>query len=359
LNPKIRGYTARPLAAAKFEIRNPKHETNSNDRNPNDQDSLTILWGEKLDDVSINRSFAAQKVKGSCTPSNRRDGVNMDYDHATWNPLPNSIQRIQVRSAHRWIFENLLSGDRGNCHVHSVYDKTVNFSFEEHLVTLTSTYDGPATIVAGSPLPHLDPGYSLDPALLFDFTSAVAWAPPVFQIHPHRLSQSTLDELRESIERSGKSALLKKMFFSRFALALSALAEDFPQIGRGGTMMIGLGPGLTPSGDDFMSGFCHVLAHSQFKASWEQIIAGADSTTSISRTMLWWACQGVVASPFENLMMGISERKKNISKLLDGALAIGHSSGADHLLGIWYCLTLLHHMKKGAETTFGRKPKST
>ena len=58
---RLTEFTSRPLAATKFEIRNPKHETNPNDRNPNVQNSLTIPSGEKLDEVSRNRSLVTQR----------------------------------------------------------------------------------------------------------------------------------------------------------------------------------------------------------------------------------------------------------------------------------------------------------
>ncbi len=105
--------------------------------------------------------------------------------------------------------------------------------------------------------------------------------------------------------------------------------------------MIGLGPGLTPSGDDFLVGLlavlniagspCHAL-----RGVCPDIIAGAErSTNAISLAALTKAAEGRVresiATLIERLMYGAGA---SLVSSLDRVLAIGSTSGADIVAGI-------------------------
>jgi hypothetical protein len=52
--------TQRSVAGTKFEIRNPKLETNPNDQNPNDPNDLKTKTGKMLNKISTNRTLAVQ-----------------------------------------------------------------------------------------------------------------------------------------------------------------------------------------------------------------------------------------------------------------------------------------------------------
>jgi hypothetical protein len=109
--------------------------------------------------------------------------------------------------------------------------------------------------------------------------------------------------------------------------------------------LIGLGPGLTPSGDDLLVGYlaglwCTVRGRSdlaQFLASLgKTIVRHSRQTNDISRTYLYHAAHGQVSSHLADLTGAIS-REENPKRLLESAEAAmqpGHSSGMDAVTGL-------------------------
>ncbi|MCQ2508450.1 MAG: DUF2877 domain-containing protein [Dorea sp.] len=113
--------------------------------------------------------------------------------------------------------------------------------------------------------------------------------------------------------------------------------------------LIGLGIGLTPSGDDFTTG---VLAgmilfglkeHPFFHAYREQVLAHLSDTNDVSRTFLTAAIDGHFSTAINSLTRVKKEDLgENFSQtencVLEKFLAIGHSSGIDALCGIYFVL---------------------
>jgi hypothetical protein len=105
--------------------------------------------------------------------------------------------------------------------------------------------------------------------------------------------------------------------------------------------MIGLGPGLTPSGDDFLVGLFAVLnvpgsPCNSLRSACSDILAGAGRwTNAISLTALTQAANGCVresiAALMTSLMYGPRDR---LLASLDRVLAIGSTSGTDLVAGI-------------------------
>ena len=97
--------------------------------------------------------------------------------------------------------------------------------------------------------------------------------------------------------------------------------------------LIGLGPGLTPEGDDVVAATAAVVAAGPWpaaeKAAWLAAALGPDlraRTTSLSATLLELAAQGQVAEPLQALLAG---RRGALDRLL----RIGHSTGRAYALG--------------------------
>lgn len=109
--------------------------------------------------------------------------------------------------------------------------------------------------------------------------------------------------------------------------------------------LIGLGSGLTPSGDDLLAGYvaglwCSVRDKSeraQFIAVLgETIIRLSHKTNDISRTYLYHAVRGQVGSRLANLAESIcrGEDPERLLDLAEAAMRIGHSSGMDTVTGL-------------------------
>ncbi len=109
---------------------------------------------------------------------------------------------------------------------------------------------------------------------------------------------------------------------------------------------LGKGPGLTPSHDDTLSGM--LLAAWYYGAldarSGRPFFACSDNlqlvTTAVSVSYLRYAAQGYFASPLLHFVHALSCPKRT-AVAIDSLLALGHTSGADTLLGFWLGQQLL------------------
>ena len=90
-----------------------------------------------------------------------------------------------------------------------------------------------------------------------------------------------------------------------------------------------------------VNGDFHVLYHAGLAIEWAELAPYLAETNWFAQSMLWWACKGVVAQPFEEALIGVYLDQPNLYDLIQTALTIGHSSGADHLLGVWLGLLLV------------------
>ena len=109
--------------------------------------------------------------------------------------------------------------------------------------------------------------------------------------------------------------------------------------------LIGLGFGLTPSGDDLLVGYLAGLwstvrgknDRAQFLAGLgKSIIRHSRQTNDISRTYLYHATRGQVSSRLTDLCEVISrgEKPERLRESADAAMQLGHSSGMDAVTGL-------------------------
>lgn len=115
----------------------------------------------------------------------------------------------------------------------------------------------------------------------------------------------------------------------------------------GALVLLGLGPGLTPSGDDFLVGCLHALWLSYPSDQARSIAASVKAwargrTTTLSRAWIEAAARGEAAEHwhvlFDSLASGVPRRILSSAGKL---LKVGHSSGADSLVGFLTTLDTL------------------
>ena len=125
-----------------------------------------------------------------------------------------------------------------------------------------------------------------------------------------------------------------------FIAALTGTAVNWRPI-------IGKGMGLTPSNDDTLVGmlyarFLQGIPHHFFS---DEIYQSLDQlTTYVSVAYLRAATQGLFSTPLIHLCHALAA-KRDLQASLVGVNALGHSSGADTLLGIWLGLKALESIK--------------
>lgn len=106
--------------------------------------------------------------------------------------------------------------------------------------------------------------------------------------------------------------------------------------------MIGLGAGVTPSGDDiligFLAGLWSVTAENPRRLAFirslgDALVQAAGQTGEISRTYIYHAAQGQFSSALSNLVEGIGTGN-GVKRAAQEAMRVGHSSGMDSATGL-------------------------
>jgi hypothetical protein len=112
-----------------------------------------------------------------------------------------------------------------------------------------------------------------------------------------------------------------------------------------GRELIGLGSGLTPAGDDLLTGYLAGLWCTVFgKSEREEFVSGlgrkivrlSRRTNDISRTYLYHAARGQISSRLAALAEAIShgETGEPLLAIAEKAMHIGHTSGMDAVTGL-------------------------
>jgi hypothetical protein len=115
------------------------------------------------------------------------------------------------------------------------------------------------------------------------------------------------------------------------------------------TRLIGLGTGLTPSGDDFLVGYlaglwCTIRDIAQRQRLvmelGQTILQRSGRTNDISRTYLYHAACGQVSSRLEALATAISKPQDpaKIRTAAESAMRSGHTSGMDAVTGLLFAM---------------------
>jgi Protein of unknown function (DUF2877) len=128
------------------------------------------------------------------------------------------------------------------------------------------------------------------------------------------------------------------------ALMEAAGCLDLPGSASAAARLIGLGPGLTPSGDDFVMGFLSGLwASAPADPAVMAFIDGlaravsqfAMITTDISAAFLRDAALGQASQPILSLIEAIcAGQSADVRRAAQAALAVGSTSGADGVAGL-------------------------
>lgn len=136
---------------------------------------------------------------------------------------------------------------------------------------------------------------------------------------------------------------------ARFDTIRNALHDrDLPAFEAACTRVLGLGHGLTPSGDDFVGGILFALEHapmtewvSHLPAAKSRIHdAAANATNPISAALLDDLMAGTSYRAMHDLLAALAfQDPENIAASTSQLLRVGASSGADMLAGVLLALT--------------------
>lgn len=144
---------------------------------------------------------------------------------------------------------------------------------------------------------------------------------------------------------SSETALIDQASPAIQELVEACRARDMVRIARSGLRLVGLGPGLTPSGDDYLGGLlftAHCLrAAYPTRFSWGSgpvqglLYQARPLTNRISHTILSDLAHGHGPEPLHDLVNSLlqAETAQRLLSSADRLTAIGHTSGWDMLAG--------------------------
>ena len=164
------------------------------------------------------------------------------------------------------------------------------------------------------------------------------------------LQHESPDGLGRLVEESYATPLLRRARPSASQLSKGLALRDADLLLAGAEPLLGLGPGLTPSGDDFLAGFLGlaVLASPDTAPLLRKVGRGmlrlAEArTTLLSRAFLAHALVGALAPPVDALAAAIlsGAPRQAVAQAARAASGLGHTSGMDMLAGIVLALRAL------------------
>ena len=249
--------------------------------------------------------------------------------------------------------------------VHSVFRAALNVELGNELVTFATPSTGalPNGVV-------VDPAADLDVPLgavvwgdghavhclhlTVELNGAEQWSPLLGRHGPFPPLAEVRGPLATALRRRGSSTGFTPLLWqvaqpelpspeSRASSAIvdvvRAVAEaDIGAVVAGARRLVGLGEGLTPSGDDFLIGFAAALRaadhpmHASFAAACYELARGR--TTFVAEMFYRYAARGAFSARIHRLVSSLSNAAVDLTSELELALAWGASSGADCLLGV-------------------------
>ena len=270
--------------------------------------------------------------------------------------------------------------------IHSVFKKAINIAFEETMLALLSD-ELPRmpnsvrlhSVVISKLLPNLEPGmevwvgndtFIISPCnFSFYLSGTPTWEPRpdvtaydwsretvalqsrlLAQFLANKQYQIGLVPLVESLllQQPLQATPLSKLAMPKLQMLIQAAwHKNNAGIEEATRGIAGLGPGLTPSGDDVLGGFAAVMSllssvlsrDSSPRSDVASIIStvAKPRTTKLSGVLLEHASRGEIAEQFGTLLLTLvlpADDFQTVREAADRALTFGASSGGDTLLGI-------------------------
>lgn len=280
---------------------------------------------------------------------------------------------LSITSIGNYAKANLVEGTEGK--VMGITSNGVFLLFGQHTLFLTKNgHDSPFNLILAQPdsiPPQIaagDPVFFSQEDLLFpsrgisiNLSDASVWTPPnaepvssPLDAQKKRAKEITQGLLNQHIQKGflflfqaeeSDNPEQTKIRFSTHQFVHAYIDRDRESILQASSSLFGLGGGLTPSGDDWITGF--VLFHTRLlttsgnndpflqKIGPDLVNAAYRQTTWVSANRLEAALQGWSEDLFINVISYITDViSTDPTKIAQQLMRFGHSSGVDTFLGI-------------------------
>lgn len=260
-----------------------------------------------------------------------------------------------------------LPTDKKLGHVHSVFKTSFNISVENKLVNFSRegmSLSAHGCIVDKEKMLKLlsacRPGdivrfykgvftlYTSTGVMKIDLNhmKEIDLAIPQLTLSKEEIEEAPLFKLLASLPFSEEMGLEEnKENKEAFATLKDLSLKSEEEIKKAANWLIGRGKGLTPSGDDILSGFLMIRKAFKKKDAFETTIQAQlerRTTTDISMAYYDALFSGYVSSLFIALILSTNEEKENdVRELIHRIGLYGHTSGYDTLFGVYLGLQSL------------------
>jgi uncharacterized protein DUF2877 len=139
----------------------------------------------------------------------------------------------------------------------------------------------------------------------------------------------------EVLEAASPSALREEPWRAMLDRATACLAKG--DLHGAAAALGGVGPGLTPAGDDTLAGVLIATRARLGPAAEDELVkvAGAVTTSDPAAGFMRWAARGQSIAPVHDLFLALAAGDLRAAEVARNELcAFGHSSGADLALGL-------------------------
>lgn len=292
------------------------------------------------------------------------------------------MKKLLGKSIAKPVFDFIAGEKTGN--IHSIFDRSCNLLIDGKLIGLVISdfKNSPNNIVLsdwknnfylGSLVKINRSEILISPDLTIDISLVNIWNPDFFLENKNwKIAAKNLKKIIRSVSKETKNKYNKKSSFLKVILQeklqdeieiqfsqkiLPFLKEFFSEnyseknLANNINDLIGLGPGLTPSGDDFLAGIVGVF-NCFLKSNSNNIIKNQTTilnqtinlainnsqTTIISNTLLKSALQGWFCEIVQEFLLILGDELSNdlaLKQATEAVIAIGHNSGLDILAGIY------------------------
>jgi len=254
---------------------------------------------------------------------------------------------VKATLAGRGAMEALAGGGEGR--VIASFPKAVYASLPGGILVLVApdVHPGPLYVVVDGPPPEVPAGAAIraEAAHLraggadISLGEARAW---VGQLpSPAALGRGAVLLAEVAGELAARSALHADPFRDRATRARASLEAG--DLTEAVAHLAGLGPGLTPAGDDALAGALFVRRVLGGEEAEPALVDAACTarTNAIAWAFLSWAARGQALAPAHDLIGAAANGDRKGCETAAGALArIGETSGADFALGISWALDI-------------------
>lgn len=271
--------------------------------------------------------------------------------------MMSTTMTVTAVSADIELLEQPLSRLAGR--VHSVFRSVINVEPASGDLWCIATADlapGPRTIVVdaasfdriplgpGMPVTVIGADVKIGALALLRLAGAKSWQVPVITGQPTAKRVRALESALAGLAVTDTSPL-GQAITARVATALAALSEAVRHANSADAMaaaasIIGLGVGLTPTGDDVLTGCAYAAAHlggtlAMIPSAVAHVVA-PQATNAISLVALHQACRGRAHQRLADVLVAVcgAGGVGGIGDAVRRLTAIGHTSGTDQAIGL-------------------------